>query len=275
MKAFSVNLNELYTVKGGVLSACLMDIPFDIEKEWRRPAVIVVPGGAYGFVSKREGEPVAMDFLAKGFQAFVLTYEVGGENGYPYPEQLLELASSIDYVKKHADEFHVNKEEIFVVGFSAGGHLTGNIAVDYQSVAQMAGQDLDCKPTAVGLAYPVISKTNGHERSFENLLYGYTDEAKSVLMDRLSLEDAVTENTVPSFIWTTAEDTCVPPDNAIRYALACNKKGVTYELHVYPHGNHGKSTGSREINDEQPLDKIKKWLPECVDFFREFIEEKY
>lgn len=275
MKAFLANLKEEYNVKGGTLNACLMDSPFDVDRKWRRPAVIIVPGGGYGYVSKREGEPVAAEFFAKGFQTFVLTYEVGGENGYPYPEQFLELASAVDYVKKHAEEFYVNKDEVFVVGFSAGGHLTGNLAVDYENVPQIAGRDLDCKPTAVGLCYPVISKINGHQGSYENLLYGYTDEAKEELLKKLNLDEAVTEKTVPSFLWTTAEDICVPPDNAIRYALACNKKKVQFELHVYPHGGHGKSIASREINDDETLDQICKWLPACIDFFREFITERH
>ncbi len=275
MKTCEISLKKEYGLQGGVLKAIAMSTPWDNNEAWKRPALIVVPGGGYGFVSKREGEPVALEFLSKGFQTFVLDYTVGGENGVSYPEQLFEVACSVDYVKKHADEFDVNPDEVFVIGFSAGGHLTGNLAVECDEVPAMLGKEISCRPTAVGLGYPVISSNHGHQGSYDNLLYGYTDEAKAELLKKLNLDQAVKETTPPAFIWTTAEDTCVPPDNALRYALACDKNGVSYELHVYPHGNHGKSTGAREINDDEHLTQICKWVPACIDFFRGFIKERY
>lgn len=177
--------------------------------DWKRPAVIVVPGGAYWGVSKREGEPVASQFLARGFQTFILTY-LCSPDGVSYPEQLIELSAAVDYVKKHAAEYNVNADEVFVVGFSAGGHLTADLAVEYASVKEKSGLELDCRPKAVGLGYPVISSKAGHEDSYINLLSGYTEEARGELMKSLDLDQEVTDDTPPAFIWTTSTDTCVP-----------------------------------------------------------------
>lgn len=277
MKAYSVSLKENYPfLQGGNLECILSDFPWDGENNigWKRPAVIVVPGGGYGMTSKREGLPVASAFFAKGFQAFILWYEVSPNA--VYPEQLLEVSSAVDYVKKHAEELSVNPDEIFVVGFSAGGHLTADLAVEYASASQKAGVALDCKPTAVGLGYPVISNTHGHFGSYNNLLLGYTDEAKAELLKTLNLDEAVTKDTPPAFIWTTANDEVVPCDNALRYALALAKQGIEYELHVYPRGQHGASTGSLEINAEKPeFAEIKGWVDMCAKFFRMYTVEKY
>ena len=277
MKAYTVDLTKEYSfLNSGKLDCMLSDYPWDEgdATKWKRPAVIVVPGGAYAFVSKREGSPVASEFFARGFQAFVLWYTPSPE--LVYPGQLLQLASAVDYVKKHAEEMNVNAEEIFVVGFSAGGHLTGNLAVEYQTVSQKVGVELDCKPTAVGLGYPVISKKNGHIGSYENLLKGYTEEAQEELLKVLNLNEAVTKATPPAFIWTTAADSAVPCDNALRYAMALAAQGIVYELHVYPRGNHGASTASKEINVEIPaLDNIKTWVDMCAQFFRMYTVEKY
>jgi dipeptidyl aminopeptidase/acylaminoacyl peptidase len=143
--------------------------------------------------------------------------------------------------------------------------------VEYDSISEKYGKELDCKPTAVGLAYPVISSIHGHMGTYENLLYGYSEEARAELLKTLNLDEAVTENTVPSFIWTTAEDACVPPDNSLRFALALDKKGVPYELHVYPKGQHGLSTAKPEINLNLPkeIQRASKWLDDCVAFFNE------
>jgi len=278
MKTYTVDLTKDYSfLQGGELDCLVMDYPWDgeVDPNWKRPAVIVVPGGGYAMVSKREGEPVASAFFARGFQAFVLRYLTSAD-GVQYPEQLLELAAAVDYVKKHAAELNVNAEEIFAVGFSAGGHLTGNLAVEHQNVSDKAGVALDCKPTAVGLCYPVITNVHGHFGSYENLLQGYTEEAKAELLKTLCLNEAVSEDTPPAFIWATADDGVVPADNAIRYALALADKGIAYELHVYPHGAHGASTASLEINNPtgDEMMKIVHWMDDCAAFFRMYTVEK-
>jgi len=278
MKVFTKQLTEDYSViEGGTLECILMEQPFDAENaDWKRPALIVVPGGAYSSVSKREGAIIAADFLARGFQTFVLTY-LCWRDGVRYPEQLFELSCAVDYVRKNAAEFNVNPDEIFVLGFSAGGHLTANLAVEYLSVPEKSGVCLDCKPTAVGLSYPVITEEEGYRGTHENLLNGYTDEAKAELCKVLNFDEAVSEYTPPAFVWTTAGDTCVPADNAIRYALALARQGVEYELHVFPEGDHGLSTGDKEINVShgEYLRQITGWIGDCASFFRRYTKEQF
>lgn len=271
----SIDLKQHYKVAGGVLTPYAIDCPMSGNSDWRRPAVIIVPGGAYEHVSKREGAPVACRFTARGFQTFVLEYLVACD-GVHYPEQLHELAAAVDYLKCHCEEFHINKDEIFVIGFSAGGHLTANLAVDCSVVSEIVGEKLDCKVTAIGLGYPVISAELGHTRSHGNLLAGYSDKQKQKLLGQLNLDKKVTENTSPTFIWTTATDSSVPAINSIKFALALAEKGIKYELHVYPEGDHGSSTCDLEVNDERnAIAKNAQWIENCADFFRLFTVEKY
>lgn len=270
-----IDLKKFYKVAGGKLMPYTIDCPTDNKREWRRPAVIVVPGGAYEHISKREGAPVACRFLAYGFQSFVLEY-LTVKDGVRYPEQLHELAAAVDYVKKHSAEFHINSNEIFVVGFSAGGHLTANLAVDYFSISETVGEKLDCKPAAVGLGYPVISAELGHFRSHENLLCGYSDAEKQNLIKRLNLDGAVTEKTVPAFVWTTSSDSTVPAVNSLKFATALAENRIKYELHIYPEADHGSSICDFELNAECPaLRKNAQWILNCMEFFRLFIAEKY
>ena len=280
MRNFQVELKTQYPVKGGVLKCYLTDRP-SVRKvsEWKRPAVIIVPGGSYRAVCQLEAEPIALEFLSRGFHAFVLNYVVAGEQGEPYPEQLLELGSAIDYVKQNAEEFYVNRQEIFILGFSAGGHLTANLCVEYSSIQRRMGKEMDCKPTAVGLCYPVISKKNGHQRSFDNLLYGYSETEKEELLKTLNLNEAVTKDTPPAFIWTKTLDPIVPSDNALRYAQALYNNGVLYELHVYPYPGHGGSALNSELHPSgiaPPQNKrMSRWMDDCAEFFRLFIEENF
>ena len=277
MKTFTVNLKDEYTfLQGGTLQAILEAMPFGGEAaNWKRPAVIVVPGGGYSNVSPREAEPVATAFMARGFHTFVLTY-LCAPQGVRYPEQLLELASAVDYVRKNAAEMNVNPDEIFVIGFSAGGHLTANLAIEYANVEQKAGVALDCKPTAIGLGYPVISKIHGHQGSYKNLLQGYSEAEESELLKTLNLNEAVSDSTPPAFLWATAEDGAVPVDNTIRYAQALSDHGIAFEVHIYPKGVHGLSTCNHENNVITPhLRRTSKWVDDCAAFFRLYVKEEF
>ncbi len=278
MKTISVDLKEKYPfLQGGRLDGMITDYPYDgeVDQTWARPAVLVIPGGGYGMTSRREGEPIASAFMGQGFQVFVLWY-LTATDGVRYPEELLEVSSAVDYIKKNAKELNVNPDEVFAVGFSAGGHLTGNLAIEYESVSKKAGVALDAKPTGVGLCYPVISNTHGHFGSYENLLKDYSAEEKTALMKTLNLNEAVSESTPPAFIWATADDQVVPADNAIRFAQAMSDHGREYELHVYPTGRHGLATGRLDINPEgAELKKVRRWVEDCAEFFRRYCVEKF
>jgi acetyl esterase/lipase len=94
----------------------------DAVSGFTRRALLVIPGGGYANVcSEREGEPIAMAFLPHGYNAFVLHYTTGRKK--PFPTQLLEAAEAIARIKARASEYGHSAEEVFVVGFSAGGSV--------------------------------------------------------------------------------------------------------------------------------------------------------
>lgn len=122
-----------------------------------RKLVIVCPGGAYQFTSDREAEPIALAFTAMGHHAAVLRYHVDGDAVMPQP--LRDLAAAIVYVKKHAKEWRVNVDQVYVAGFSAGGHLAASLGVFWNNEELIPGYE-DCrellKPAGMILGYPVI-----------------------------------------------------------------------------------------------------------------------
>jgi acetyl esterase/lipase len=60
----------------------------------------------------------------------------------------------------------------------------------------------------------------------------------------LSNETQVTKETPPTFLAHTNEDTAVPPENSMLYALAMRKVGVPFELHIFEKGQHGLGLGT-------------------------------
>lgn len=145
------------------LEAYLLD-NYDYSRGRKRPALIICPGGGYEYVSPREAESIAIKFNGFGFQTFVLHYHVAP---YEYPTALCELASAVRLVRKNAEEWNIDPEQIAVAGFSAGGHLAASLCTGYQKewlLGALNATAEEIAPNASVLCYPVITTNEfGHQ----------------------------------------------------------------------------------------------------------------
>lgn len=230
--------------KTATLTGYVLDNSPEMDAQRRRPAVIILPGGGYEFLSDREAEPVAIQFAASGFQAFVLRYSVAPAR---FPVALLEVAQAVAMVRAHASEWHVQPDQIVVQGFSAGGHLAASLGVFWQSdLLQKYGYDpAQIQPNGLSLAYSVITSGEfAHENSIKALLGAGADDPEQRAL--VSLENQVTAATPPTFLWCTATDGLVPMENTLLFTTALHRAGVSCELHVFPEGGHGLSLANEE-----------------------------
>lgn len=241
----------------------------DKTAKYTRKAILVIPGGGYGMVcADREGEPIALAFLPYGFNAFVLHYSVG--KGKTFPTQLIQASKAIKHIRENAEEYGIDENEIFAVGFSAGGHLAASLGVMWDDKSIYDGIDMPygCnKPKGVMLIYPVVSGISeyAHRGSFEHLL-GST-EISTEQLKRVSIECNVTEKSVPAYIIHAANDSVVPVENSLLLAQAYSKNNVPFELHIFPKGEHGFALGN-EITwngkNEYIQKENAKWIDSAV-----------
>ena len=239
----------------------------------KRRAIIVCPGGGYGWLSEREAEPVALQYFAAGLNAFVLRYSVK-EKAVDYAP-LIEACLAIKYLRDHADELNVDPNYVFITGFSAGGHLAAWAGTmwhipEVQAHIGDAAPEI-CKPTATLPCYPVISALPGvrHDGSIQYLNGCKAGDEEG--MARFSLEKAVSEKTAPAFLWHTANDGCVPVMNSLLYAEALTKYRIPYELHVYPKGPHGLSLANKETwvnNPNIDIPYIAEWIKMAINWVK-------
>lgn len=229
----------------GNLYTYFLDSSIEMRPNEKRPVILMCPGGGYEMTSDREAEPMAMQFLAMGYHVAILRYSVCPVR---YPAALLQVAESVLYLKEHADEYHIDPEKIVVQGCSAGGHLAANYGIAWNSpfLTKLMGMENDPERICVAgllLCYPVItSGEKAHEESFRNLLGEQYEEKK----EELSLENQVTPDTPPTFLWHTATDETVPVENSLYFFQSCLQQGVSAELHIYPVGGHGLSLANEE-----------------------------
>ena len=258
MKTERIDLYEYFNVERpegaeGYLTSLLLD-EYDFAEGRVRPAMLILGGGGYLYVSQREKEPVALKYLSNGYQVFMLDYSF---KPVQFPCQLIEGAMAMAYIRKNAKKLGVDNNHVSAIGFSAGGHLCGMLATLFNApeLYDTLGKDAEyCRPDAVILSYPVItSGEKTHGESFDNLTGG-----DAQLKERLSLEKCVTKNSSPAFIWATMNDGAVPVENSFLMAKAYKENNVPFEFHVFEDGIHGLSTAEKETLYENI--PVQKWL---------------
>ena len=236
-------------------------------------AMLVIPGGGYGAVcSDREGEPIALSYLTKGINAFVLHYSVGSEINDPL-DPLTEASLAMLHIRANAQKYNIDPARVFAVGFSAGGHLAGSLGTlwnDAELQARLPEAGDGNRPTGVVLCYPVISSSNiGHMGSFFNLLRSQTPDAAA--LERFSLEKHVGAHTSPAFIMHTYDDGLVPVENSLLMAQAYAQAHRPFEMHIYPHGPHGIALANKVTwcgNPDMVCPAAARWVSDSVEWMK-------
>lgn len=227
---------------------------YDTLKAHRvRPALIICPGGAYRWLSPREKDPPAFEFLSMGYQVFILEYSCGPQAADYRP--LRQLAQTVCLLRERREEWHIDPCRIAVLGFSAGGHLTASLGALWND--KSLGLPPQSRPDALVLCYPVVSTGEfAHEESAR-----WVSGGDETLRDKLHLWDRVTADFPPTFLWHGGEDTSVPPENSLLLAVELKRHGVPFEYHLFGSGAHGISTCTQEVETPDPV--CRAWVPLC------------
>ena len=219
-----------------------------------KAVIVICPGGAYRWLSPREGRPVARAFEAMGHETSILEYRVQAE-GEAEPLGLGPVRQLSDRVARLREAS--GGAPVFVCGFSAGGHLAATLGVHWKTLGL-------ARPDGLILCYPVIT-ADARLCNAESILSvaGEGEAARAFF----SLENHVSPDTPPAFLWHTAADSIVPVENSLMFATALKRAGVPFELHVYPFGEHGLSLATEEVAETEkgrlPDAHVADWISQC------------
>lgn len=214
-------------------------------------AIVCCPGGGYSMVCMTyEGTEWAPYFNKLGIALVVLKYRMPkGDRTIPVGDAERAMRT----VRDSALAWHVNPEDVGIMGFSAGGHLASTVATH---------ADASARPNFQVLFYPVISmdKDKGHRGSSENFLGRDVDNSQ--LIQQFSNELQVNRSTTPpAIIFLADNDRTVPPlTNGVPYYMALKDNGVSASLHIYPTGGHGWRFDRRFPFHDEMLLTLENWL---------------
>ena len=227
-------------------------------------AIVICPGGGYGILAYDwEGTDIAKWLNSKGIAAIVLKYRLPNSksNVVPQLSPLLDAQRALRTVRANAQKWNIKKNQIGIMGFSAGGHLASTAGTHFDNGDANAADSVDrltSRPDFMILMYPVISmsKTYMHQGSRNNLIGANPDSA---LAKYYSNDLQVTKETPPTFIVHATDDAGVPVENSLSFYQALKTNKVAAEMHIYPYGGHGfgLAVGKGYLNT---------WTDRCIDW---------
>ena len=219
------------------------------------PTIISLHGGGYTYGTKETYQFYCMDLAKRGFSVVNFSYRLAPK--YPYPSQLMDAFAVLAMVCEHAEEYHIDKENVFFVGDSAGGHLNAQVSLsvsnpEYAALLGVTVPDFTLRATALncGVYDPEDAFRGSMGRVIKGDLSSYEEE--------LDILGHLTEAFPPAFVMSATGDPCLPYAEPMYEAL--QKIGVEAELQIYgdeknklPHVFHlnVRSADARQCNDEE------------------------
>lgn len=253
----------------GALGASSNDIPtitpYRPATNATGAAMVICPGGGYGYLSPREGHDYALWLNLHGVTCFVLHYRLGS-HGYHYPAEYDDVERAIRWVRAHAPDYQIDPHRVGIMGSSAGGHLASMALTHFDAGNTNSSDPIEresSRPDLGVLCYAVITMGPYTHKGSKNYLLGPHPSRK--LIKYTSSELQVTTNTPPCFIWCTYRDTTVPMENSMMFAEALRKHHVPFSLHIYENGHHGLALGAAPPAFKHPL----PWAYDCLYWLKQ------
>ena len=223
------------------------------NKEDNKPAIIVIPGGGYTFLSiTNEGISIAKWLNGLGIDAFMLKHRLPNNYSSPCKQRVAteDALKAVELIRENSSKWKIDSKNIGVIGFSAGGHLASTISTK--------GELNVNKPNFAVLVYPVITMNiNSKTWTFSNL---FGENPSPDIINKYSNDLNVNSQTPPTILIHSNNDKGTPPENSLSYYSALRKNNIPAALHIWEDGGHGYGLGKGRGSIESWPKIVEEWM---------------
>ncbi|WP_155594032.1 alpha/beta hydrolase [Lysinibacillus cavernae] len=260
----------VHEIKGGYEKSTYEDEPYLIPYTMSNSdsAVIVIPGGGYGYKEMdggtAEGKDVAESLNKAGINAFVLHYR---SNPYEWPIPQLDVQRAVRYLRYHANDYGIHPDKIGLIGYSAGGFQTGSF------INLIQGENLfpdsyqldvidavDDQVASAAMIYPALT----YRYNVPMLFASFNDEdvrnpeEREELLNQTDLSQHFSTATIPQFIAYGTNDLAVGVKGPQEYIQAARVAGADVTEIVAEGQNHG-------FKQEHYMREYVEWVKKVFD----------
>jgi acetyl esterase/lipase len=229
----------------------LADVAY-AESKHPVPAIISVHGGRWRGGHRRDASSINVkQWAGFGFFAMSIDYRLVGCS--PAPACYQDMQCAIRFVHAHADKYNVDPKRIFLIGQSAGGHMTALAATLGDGPFARTG-GWDKASNEIRGAICVAANYELTALSWGDI---WTPQSEDPIKARklASPVNHVTKETKPLLLLHSDNDQSVPIENALLMVEALRKADAKHVFQRYPKMGH---MGVNEEVIKQSLDFIKK-----------------
>ncbi len=221
------------------------------------PVLVFVHGGSWRDGDRSDYPFLGESFANEGFVTVIISYRLAPQT--IFPGFVEDAALAIKWVKDNAVKHGGNSSRIYLMGHSAGAHISALIALD-PSYLKAVGLDRNVLSAVVGVAGPY---------DFEKFI-GESPELQQVFGPQANWANAMPINHVdgtnpPMLLLQGLADTTVDPVNATNLEAKIKAKGGRVEVVRYPGLGHREIIGAVSKAGRFLESKV---LPDIVGFLK-------
>lgn len=114
--------DEVYATKDGIDLHVRVIAPITLDKTKRYPLVVHIQGSAWMKQNLNSNMGNLMPIVEAGYILAIVEYRYTPK--YRFPCQVEDGKSAVRFLMQHADEFHIDTNNVFISGDSSGGHTS-------------------------------------------------------------------------------------------------------------------------------------------------------
>ena len=215
------------------------------------PLLVFIYGEAWKHGNKDKYLGYLIDFAKKGYVTVSLEYRFSKEA--KFPAAVNDVKCAVKWLKSNAEKYHINPEQVAVIGGSSGGYLAMMLAYtsdisEFEKGCSITGVDSRVQLVVDLYGPPDLTNKQVIEKTDANEFIGKPYSQASGLYKKASPINYLTKDDPPTLIFHGTIDDVVPVEQSGILRSRLNKVGIPVEYYKLKGWPHFMEAGTK-IND--------------------------
>ncbi len=260
------------------------DIQYGEDEKWNKldvyhlegvsspqPTIVSIHGGGWVYGDKERYQYYCMNLAQRGFTVVNFTYRLAPEFRFPSP--IIDTNNVFSWIGENAEKYNIDKNNLFVVGDSAGGQLGSQYLALFTNEEFRKLFDIEFPVDKVKIkgaalncgAYYFKEQIMSGQSGF---LTAYIDKDDETQMKQIDTLKYITDKFPPTFVMTSSKDFL--RDQGQPFADLLKSHGVPCEFKLY--GRDDEEQYQHVFHCNIKTEEAKVCNDDECDFFKSLLK---
>lgn len=242
-----------YVERDGIQRTLQMIVPeMKPDKKYTYPAILYVQGSAWMKQDNYKRLGVMARLAQRGYVTAILQYRESSLAAFPAPVE--DAKTGVRFLRKHAEEYHIDPDNIVIMGDSSGGHtaLAAGLTADDDCMDTDVYKEVSCSVKAIVDLYGVTdicqkedfptTANQGQPDSPEGMLIGGKDVYEYPELSQLTIITnyvKADKKIPPVLMMHGTDDDMVSCNQSIRLYKKFLEEGKDVTFYLVKNAGHG------------------------------------